>query len=110
MLDLGAETGVLSTSLSTSYPGIRILATDIAPVMISALSAKALPNVETLVVDATRENNPQLGAGAFTHALSAFMTQFTSAPDAVTREMARVTEPGGVLGFATWIDVAINKP
>ncbi|KAL8823491.1 MAG: hypothetical protein Q9191_005805 [Dirinaria sp. TL-2023a] len=104
VLDNGAGTGSLTDSLLTSYPGIDILATDIAPGMLEAINAKKRPNVSTKVLDAAKLNNVE-GMGidnTFSHAFSTFMIQFAKKPLDVLREMHRVLIPGGLLGLGVW--------
>ena len=72
VLDNGAGTGALTTTLKFKYPTLRVLAADISPGMLKTIEAKHLPNTETLVIDASDLNGP-LGTRTFSHVLSTFM-------------------------------------
>ena len=104
VLDIGTGAGAVPESITESFPGIRILATDIAPGMIEAVEKKHLPNVSTRIVDASPVNNVTgLGVdGTFSHAFSTFMIMFTLEPMNVVRELHRVLRPGGLIGLALW--------
>ena len=104
VLDNGAGTGTLTDCLTSSYPGIRVLATDIAPGMLEALDAKQIPNVKAKVMDATNlDNSEGLGPdGSLSHAFSTFMIMFTTQSLNVLNEMHRVLQPGGIIGLAIW--------
>lgn len=107
VLDVGTGAGAVPESIISSFPGIRMLATDIAPGMIEAVDNKHIPNVSTRVVDASQMNNASgLGTdGTFSHAFSTFMIMFTLEPMNVVREMQRVLKPGGLIGLALWGEV-----
>lgn len=102
VLDIGTGAGAVPESITKSFPGIRILATDIAPGMIEAVDKKHLPNVSTRVVDASVMNNViSLGIDAtFSHAFGTFMIMFILEPMNVVRELHRVLKPGGLIGLA----------
>ena len=108
--DAGAGNGSLTAALSLKHPALPILATDIAPGMIAALDARQLPNVRTHVLDSCASNPEILRSDSFSHVLSSFMLQYTYNPSGAVREMYRILRPGGVVGLANWIDVAINWP
>ncbi|KAK3174660.1 hypothetical protein OEA41_001906 [Lepraria neglecta] len=104
VLDNGAGTGPLTDAVTELFPGIRVLAADVAPGMLETLDAKQIHNVTTRVADASELNNvAALGTDAsFTHAFSTFMVMFTLEPLNVVREMHRVLEPGGLIGLGIW--------
>ncbi|KAK3169665.1 hypothetical protein OEA41_009049 [Lepraria neglecta] len=104
VLDNGAGAGTLTDCVTSSYPSIRVLATDIAPGMLEALDKKQTPNVKTGVMDAAELDNIEgLGLdGSFSHAFSTFMIMFTTQPINVLKEMHRVLQPGGIIGLAIW--------
>ena len=101
------DVGAVPESITKSFPGIRILATDIAPGMVEAVDNKHIPNVSTCVVDASQMNNVSgLAVNAtFSHAFSTFMIMFTLEPMNVVRGMQRVLKPGGLIGLALWGEV-----
>ena len=107
VLDVGTGAGAVPESITKSFPGIRILATDIAPGIVEAVDKKHMPNVSTRVVDAGQMNNVSgLAVNAtFSHAFSTFMIMFTLEPMNVVREMQRVLKPGGLIGLALWGEV-----
>lgn len=107
VLDVGTGTGAVPESIINSFPGIRILATDIAPGMIEAVDKKQLPNIFTSAINASQMNNISgLGLDAtFSHAFSTFMIMFTLEPMNVVREMHRVLKLGGLIGLALWGEV-----
>ena len=105
ILDNGAGTGTLTTEATTAFPGIRVLAADIAPGMLSVIDAKEIPNVATRVVDAAEPGGLGRQEGdeeAFSHAFSTFMVMFTLQPMNVLQEIYRVLQPGGAIGLAVW--------
>lgn len=101
VLDNGAGTGALTTTLKFKYPALRVLAADISPSMLKMIEEKHLPNTETLVLDAGELNGP-LGSRIFSHVLSTFMITFLPSPINALREMHRVLRPGGVIGLGLW--------
>ncbi|CAF9934989.1 MAG: hypothetical protein ALECFALPRED_006205 [Alectoria fallacina] len=107
VLDVGTGAGAVPESIIKSFPGVRILATDIAPGMVEAVDKNHLPDVSTRVTDASQMNNVSgLGVDAtFSHAFSTFMIMFTLEPINVISEMQRVLRPGGVIGLALWGEV-----
>lgn len=107
VLDIGTGAGAVPASITKSFPGIRILATDISPGMIEAVDKLQIPNVSTRVIDASQMNNVTgLGVDAtFSHAFSTFMIMFTLEPMDVVRGLHRVLKPGGLIGLALWGEV-----
>ena len=104
VLDNGTGTGALTSSLTSQFPSIRVLAADIAPGMLKTVEQKHLPNVSTLVLDVCVLDNSELKGEGSSHALSMFMVQFTPAPQNVVKEMHRVLQPSGVNGISIWAE------
>ena len=104
VFDNGADTGTVTDVVAELFPGIQVLATDIAPGMLEAIDAKQIPNVTTRVADASELNNvAALGAHpTFTHAVNTLMVMFTLEPLNVVREMHLVLKPGGLIGLGVW--------
>jgi ubiquinone/menaquinone biosynthesis C-methylase UbiE len=101
VLDNGAGTGALTTTLKFKYPALRVLSADISPGMLKIIEEKRLPNTETLVLDASELNGP-LGNRTFSHVFSTFMITYSPSPINTLREMHRVLRPGGVIGIGIW--------
>lgn len=100
VLDVAAGTGKVAVAAATR--GARVIATDITPAMIewgrseSAAAGLAIDWREADAEDLPFEDE------RFDRVLSSFGAMFTPDPDAVTREMFRVTKPGGMVGMANW--------
>jgi trans-aconitate methyltransferase len=58
VLDIGAGTGALTTTLTFKYPALRVLAADISPGMLKAIEEKHLPSTETVLLNASELNGP----------------------------------------------------
>ena len=66
ILDDGAGTAALTTTLEFKYPTLRVLAVNISPAMLKTFREELLPNTETLVIDAS-DLNDLLGTRSFSH-------------------------------------------
>lgn len=109
VLDNGAGNGALTVALISRFPNAKALAADAAPGMISILKERAIPNVETKVMDACVENAPNgLKNESFSHVLSTFMVQFVPQPMSVVREMYRTCTPGGMIGLGIWGEMDVK--
>ncbi|MCJ1237356.1 hypothetical protein MMC14_005341 [Varicellaria rhodocarpa] len=84
VFDNECGTGVATTTLSTNFPGVPILAGDLSPGVVQVVESKKIPNVRNQVLDASDLNS--VGGSTFTHVL----------------KMYRLTSPGGTLGLALW--------
>ncbi|WP_338447181.1 class I SAM-dependent methyltransferase [Pelagerythrobacter marensis] len=99
VLDVAAGTGALA--LAAARTGARVLATDFSPGMVAAIAAKAVPNVETAVMDGQALS---LADGTFDAVFSIFGVIMFPDWRKGLAEMARVTRPGGKGVVATWED------
>lgn len=108
VLDNGAGSGVVTTTLRARYPSMPILAADLSPGMLEKIENKGLPQVKCQVLDAM--NLSQIADSTFTHSLSTFMIQFTADPLRALKEMYRVTSPGGTLGLCMWCELCFDAP
>jgi SAM-dependent methyltransferase len=101
VLDVAAGTG--KVALAAAARGARVIATDLTPQMVEwgrSESAAAGLDIEWREADA--EDLP-FDDERFDRVLSSFGAMFTPSPDVVTREMFRVTKPGGIVGLANWM-------
>ena len=109
VLDNGAGTGALTVAFISRFPGVKVLAADVAPGMIAILEEKAIPNVEIKIMDACVENAPNgLKNESFSHVLSIFMVQFVPQPVSVVREMYRTCKRGGMIGLGIWGEISVK--
>jgi len=100
VLDVAAGTGKIA--LAAAARGARVTACDITPAMIEwGRSESAAAGLEIDWREADAEDLP-FEDGRFDRVLSSFGAQFTPNPDTVTREMFRVTKPGGIVAMANW--------
>ncbi|WP_166790786.1 class I SAM-dependent methyltransferase [Cryobacterium mannosilyticum] len=107
VLDVAAGTGAVARAAAAAVgAGGRVIASDISPAMLSALTAavaaepdSGAARIETLVCPATEIDLPDASVDiVFCHQGLPFM------PDrvAVAREMRRVLRPGGTVAVAVW--------
>jgi SAM-dependent methyltransferase len=103
VLDLGCGDG--TTALPAAEYGANVLGVDIAENLVAAGNARAaesgLDNLRFEQGDAS--DLAGLGAGSFDLVVSIFGAMFAPRPDAVAREMVRVTRPGGRIVMGNWI-------
>lgn len=99
VLDVACGTGAAAAAASRA--GARVLATDFSSGMIARTQARALPNVETRVMNGQALDLPD---AVFDAAVSVFGVMLFPDWRAGLREMARVTRPGGRVGLAVWRD------
>jgi ubiquinone/menaquinone biosynthesis C-methylase UbiE len=71
VLDNGAGSGSLASSIKHKHPSIKLLATDISLGMLEKLDSPDLPNVSTQLENAIGLHG--LGDEVFTHALSSYV-------------------------------------
>lgn len=95
VLEVGCGTGHLTQRLTRHLPGARILATDIAPAMVTACRA-GLPGLDYAVMDGSRPGV----AGPFDLICANLAAQwFVDLPAAFAR-LAALLAPGGMLAFS----------
>lgn len=103
VLDLGCGDG--TTALPAARAGADVLGVDIAANLVAAgnlrAGAEGLANCRFQEGDAS--DLGELGDGAFDLVISIFGAMFAPHPDAVAREMVRVTRSGGRIVMGNWI-------
>ncbi|HEX5451091.1 MAG TPA: methyltransferase domain-containing protein, partial [Candidatus Limnocylindrales bacterium] len=111
LLDLGTGTGVLAVEAARRWPALSIIAVDLSPGMLAAAAARAereLPGSATRFAwhegTAARLPLPDVSVDV---AVSSFVLQLVPDRPAALREIRRVLQPGGRLGFVTW---ATDRP
>lgn len=99
-LDVGTGTG--GVAVRAARAGADVTGSDLAPALIE--TARRLASAEGLVIEyevGDAEELPYADA-SFDIVSSCFGSMFAPDHGAVTRELARVTRPGGRLGLVTW--------
>lgn len=103
VLDLGCGDG--TTALPAARRGAEVLGVDIARNLVAAGEARAaaegLANIRFEVGDASRLDG--IADASFDLVVSIFGAMFAPRPEAVAREMVRVTRPGGRIVMGNWI-------
>lgn len=103
VLDLGSGDG--TTAVPEAQRGANVLGVDIARNLVDAGNARAkslgLSNLRFQEGDAS--DLSELDDDSFDLVVSIFGAMFAPRPDAVAKEMARVTRPGGRIEMGNWI-------
>jgi SAM-dependent methyltransferase len=103
VLDLGCGDG--TTAVPEAQRGANVLGVDIARNLVEAGNARArslgLDNLRFQEGDAT--DLGELADDSFDLLVSIFGAMFAPRPDAVAKEMVRVTKPGGRIVMGNWI-------
>lgn len=103
VLDSGAGSGALTALLRQKNSKMPIVAADVAPGMLEMLAKRDIPNLKTLLLDASGDHVAQgLQEDHFTHALTTFMLQFINPAKQAVAEMYRILQPGGIIGNTIW--------
>lgn len=103
VLDSGAGSGALTALLRQKSSKMPIVAADVAPGMLEMLAKRDIPNLKTLLLDASGDHIAQgLQENHFTHALTTFMLQFINPGKQAVAEMYKVLQSGGIIGNAIW--------
>lgn len=111
VLDSGAGSGALTALIREQSAHASITAGDIAPGMLGVLQKRAIPHVQTTILDASADHIAQgLQERQFTHVFSTFMMQFVPDPQFTVAEMIRVVRPGGKIALSIWSDVQTGEP
>ena len=97
-LDVGCGTGALTTALVERLGAANVSAADPSQPFVEACRAR-LPGIELVVAPA--ESLP-FADDAFDITLSQLVVNFMRDAEAGVREMARVTQPGGVVVSCVW--------
>ena len=111
VLDLACGTGQPALEIAARVgPGGRVLATDVSPRMLEAVSRRArdaeLANVEVRLMDA---QDLDLREGQFDAASCACGLMFCADPASTVSQVRRVLRPGGHFAVAVW-DGPANSP
>ncbi len=108
VLDVGCGPGAVS--LSMLRRGADVTAVDVTPEMLEKLEE----NADIADVDATDIQTKEADAAdlpfaddEFTAALSSLGHIYGDPPDAVAKELARVTESGGCIAFTSWTPTGV---
>ena len=103
VLDLGCGDG--TTALPEAELGANVVGVDLTPALVEAGKARAkaagLDNIRFEEGDAS--NLSGLADESFDLVVSIFGAMFAPRPDDVTKEMVRVTRPGGRIAMGNWI-------
>jgi SAM-dependent methyltransferase len=100
VLDVAAGTG--KVALAAAARGADVVASDLTPAMIEwGRDESAAAGLDIDWMEADAEDLP-FEDDRFDRVLSSFGAMFTPNPDDVSREMFRVTKPGGAVGMANW--------
>ena len=106
-IDVGAGTGSLTNTLSSSFPTLPILATDISERMLKELrDSTPVPSkkmVSTRVLDMASLREHGVPEESFSHAFSTFALQALEGhPQDAIQEMNRILRPYGIVALAIW--------
>jgi SAM-dependent methyltransferase len=97
-LDVGCDTGALTTVLADRLGTDRVTGVDPFPAFVNACLAR-LPGVEVALAGAERL---PFEDGAFDVVLSQLVVNFMRDPVKGVREMERVARPGGIVASCVW--------
>jgi SAM-dependent methyltransferase len=103
VLDLAGGTGDVTEALAQS--GVRVISTDVSPVMVEAARRRGLPDVEHRVMDMQAIDLPN---SSVDRVVSRYGYMLVPDPALALRETRRVLRPGGRLAFATWAPAKQN--
>ncbi|KAI5363645.1 putative methyltransferase type 11, S-adenosyl-L-methionine-dependent methyltransferase [Septoria linicola] len=108
--DNGAGSGMFTSTILQANPKARITAADVSSGMINTLKAEAKKQgwttVTTLVADASDLRAAGIKDGSFTFTAGTAFLPFVQDPAKVVAEMARITEPSGIVAVSTWSRVS----
>jgi len=84
---------------------VRVISTDVSPVMVEAARRRGLPEVEHRVMDMQDIDLPDASVDGV---VSRYGYMLVPDPPLALRETRRVLRPGGRLAFATWAPAKLN--
>ncbi len=97
---LDVATGNGNVALLAAQRGAHVSACDLTPAMLDLARTRfEIAGLSVELGEADAEDLPY-ESNRFDHVLSTFGAMFATDPEAVAREMFRVTKPGGVVGMA----------
>jgi ubiquinone/menaquinone biosynthesis C-methylase UbiE len=104
VLELGTGSGTLAAAVLERWPGTRLIATDVAGVMLETARQKtaALGGERVSYIEAPAAALP-IEAGSIDLVVSSFVLQLVPDRLAALREGHRLLRPGGVFSYVTWI-------
>ena len=103
VLDVACGTGNTAITAAKRRKGAKVTGIDFpTPMLTQAKAEAALAEAEDIEwIEGDAEDLP-FEDNSFDVVLSSFGHMFAPRPDVATREMLRVTKPGGRIAFATW--------
>ncbi|KAH8651846.1 S-adenosyl-L-methionine-dependent methyltransferase [Tricladium varicosporioides] len=110
VFELGAGTGSLTHLLSSRYPSLPILATDISPLMLKQLTHNIPPSSQSNISTKIADMNDPLaslgedGEGKFSHVFCTMALHLLEDPgkEKTLSKWSRLLRPSGVLAVAIW--------
>lgn len=106
VLDVGCGTG--SVAISAARTGAAVVGVDITPQMLEKAASNArVASVENIELREGDARDLPAGDDQFDVVLSSLGHMYGDPPEATTRELLRVTRPGGHIGFTSWTPTSV---